>query len=171
MVKSKYIWIYLLRRQLPKSFFPTEKIVRVILSEHNINPRTKNLKPNFFKNRQGLSCIRLDFTNPNFCKKWGKHISDDKDRKYYGFACTYSKYINIYDKFWHLKYTPILDKKTKNPFHSDIFNKMYELENFESAAAEFNLLIEEIKEKWVINVDNFVNDEKWLNGEIKTPAL
>lgn len=117
--------------------------------------------------------MRLDFTDADFCKAWGKHFEPDNnpDRKYFGLACTYPKYVYLYDQFWSLEYTPLLDEEPKNPFHSDIFNSIYELEDNTAAAAEFNLLIDDIKTKWVVNEDENVEEEEWLNGDIVAPAL
>jgi hypothetical protein len=169
--KLKPIWIDLLKRPLPSRFYGKERIVRIIYSENNINPRNKNLKSNFFKHREGLSCMRLEFTDYNFCKNWAKKYEDiAKNRKYFGIACTCPNYIYLHNNHWYITYTPILEKSRKNLFHSDIINRMYSLEDYTSAEAEFNLLIEDIKRGWLVNVDDYLDEKEWKNGAINFPS-
>ncbi|MCH8318606.1 MAG: hypothetical protein IIA88_08935 [Bacteroidetes bacterium] len=75
---------------IPKIVYDDEKLVRVIFSPMNVNPKTQHIYANLFKsppNKDEVSVLRLFYTNADFCKTHGKRIQiPNKKRNFYGFA-------------------------------------------------------------------------------------
>lgn len=76
--------------EIPTEIENNEIIIRGIQSPRTINPKTNQLKPNFFKLRvgdSGCSCIRLDYTTIDFAKFHCKVFENiEKGCRYVGFV-------------------------------------------------------------------------------------
>lgn len=75
---------------IPKEIGLNERIIRGIQSPRAFNPKTKQLKSNFFKLRvgdKGCSCIRLDYTTIDYAKYHCKQFENKaKGCEYLGFV-------------------------------------------------------------------------------------
>src|SRR5882757_8815005 len=106
-------WVSYLGIVFPNFFFHKERIVRIIYSEQNINPRTNELKANFFSFRHNprtdkheLSVNRFEIDNVENLRILGKHLEDPNyKRNYYGLACTSVSNLSFYSKY-KLRFTP-----------------------------------------------------------------
>lgn len=154
-------WASYLVKVFLTTFLDNERIVRIIYSEQNINPRNKTLKNNFFKfdlnsetNKLELSCLRFELESISFCRKFGKATENPLyKRNYYGLGCTLPRFVNELDQY-EFKFSPILNSDPKNYFHCDIYDNFgYNIEIGEAKSAEINYRIEKLKEKWKVNED------------------
>lgn len=153
---------YLVKIFLP-DFSKEERIVRVIYSEYNINPKNNSLKSNFFRFDENektkkfeLSCIRFEFENLEFCRIFGVNNQNPQyKRNYYGLACTNAEAIIHNLNGYDLKFTPILDSLPKNYFHCDIYDNIKVSSQIGVANnAEINARTDELKKKWKVYHDD-----------------
>jgi hypothetical protein len=142
-------------------FFDEERIVRVIYSEYNVNPRTKSLKTNFFRFsynettlKNELSCIRFELDDLRFIRLFGEVTQDPNyDRNYYGLACTKPIKINQLEEY-KLKFTPDINRELKNYFHTDLYDNFTYIEEIGIAApAEVRYRADILKKIWNVNPD------------------
>lgn len=122
--------IIFLGKLFPSFFLSQERIIRLIYSEFNINPRNKKLRRSFVQFRPNtktekveLSCVRFEFEEIENCKIIGKSSEDPKfKRNFYGLGCTSVFLIKTF-KEHKLAFTPVLgNDKLQNPFHTDVIN-------------------------------------------------
>ena len=139
----------------PSFFCKKERIVRIIYSTQNINPKTKKLKANFVKFRWGskslkyeLSCNRFEIDSLENCRSRGlENANPDPKykRNFYGYGCT-SVAIIKGDNGYFLNYTPI---NPNNLSHCDIYDE--ELQNIvdgEAGQAITNYRREQFVQNW-----------------------
>jgi len=144
------------------SFHDDERIVRIIYSENNINPRNKTLKNNFFSfrfnsdtNKNELSCLRFELETIDFCRKFGKTNENPAfNRNYYGLGCTSPKLVKQLPDYV-FKFSPSLDTIPPNFFHCDIYDEYsYEPEIGQAKSAQTNFRIDALKARWKVNTDS-----------------
>lgn len=143
-------------------FFNDERIVRLIYSKQNINPKENKLKANFIRFRYNsetrkneLSCNRFELENIDYCRFLGNHFQDPaQERAYYGIGCTKVSYIKSFDVLT-LKYTPSLKNKPLNYSHSDVYHEMENADQQGVAnSAQLNVLKDEFIRLWQPYQDN-----------------
>ncbi len=154
----------------PDFFLSQERIVRIIYSTQNINPKNNSLKSNFFNfvnnpetGKNELSCSRFEFESIESYRALGKHHEDPNyKRNYYGLACTVVSYVEKLEGY-KFRFTPILNKNPKNYFHCDIYNGYSDFSQTGVAnSADKNYRIELLKSKWNPYQDNGISFTKEL---------
>ncbi len=152
--------IIFLGRIFPHFFLNHERIVRIIYSTQNINPKNNSLKSNFFRfiqnsktGRNELSCSRFEFESLERYRALGIHFQDPfYKRNYYGLACTLVAYIKEIDGF-RLWFTPIINQEPHNYFHCDICEVSAMAQTGVANPADSNYRIELLKERWLAHPD------------------
>jgi hypothetical protein len=148
---------------LSSEFKPKEKILRIVFHPKNFRKDGKP-KSNIFRSRTGedeVSVIRFDFTNPDFCKQYGKKIQNPRvKQQFHGFALILVDEIHNAD--CDIVFTPRNDEGTKfyNPYHSDI-KIGYVCNRGEELPAEYQFKVNEMKEKCRIYEDENPETDKW----------
>lgn len=144
----------------PGLFFKSERIIRIIYSDNDINPNTNNLRGSFFSFRvnpqtrkKELSTNRFEANTILQIRELGHYYTDGHKRNYYGVACTTVKRLASF-KEYKIKFTPSLKIKPNNYTHTDI----YDMNNYESQQnvanpADVNLRRDELKKIWKVCPD------------------
>src|SRR6266700_7075308 len=150
-------WVSYLGMIFPNLFFPKERIVRIIYSEQNINPRTKELKANFFTfrhnpdtNKHELSVNSFEIEQIEYLRILGNHFQEPVyKRNYYGLACTSISVLSSSPKY-KILFTPKLTNKPKNYSHCDIYDLLlYIPQPGVAKPPEVNLQLDTFKKTWL----------------------
>jgi hypothetical protein len=138
-------------------FSPSERIVRFIYSDHNLNSKTtpKTLKSNFVAFSQNtesgkyeLSCFRFELDSMKGCTTIGRSYENpEENRSYFGIACIDVAAILNWETH-SLAFTP----KSDNPNHVDIYDEIPMIEGRADNAA-INYKREMFRRVWKIYDD------------------
>lgn len=147
---------------ISSKFQPEEKILRIVFHPQNFTDGGKP-KSNIFRSRKGedeVSVIRYDYTNPDFCKNYGKKIQNPPKTNFYGFALILVKEITKTGS--EIIFTPRKKKKSRfyNPYHADI-KIGYVCTKGEPLPAEYQYKVDEMKEKARLYKDGNPKSECW----------
>lgn len=155
-------------------FDSKERIVRIIYSTKQVDPKTKDLKPQLFHFRLNpdtgkleLSTLRYELANLNFIREIGPIANDASQKRiYYGLAC--AKVAELLAlKEYSIAFTPNLKEEPKNPFHCDIYDNVgVPPEKGVARSAQDNLRTDNLKKLW-----SCYSDGEIINKDIVQPLV
>lgn len=158
-------------KSVPKEIEDSEKIVKVVFNNLNINAKGE-IRPNAFRvNTDDLSVNRLDYTTLNFCKRQGVQLEakskpEMTNKNFYGIALLFAQEIRI---LANVAYKPILKpRKNANKAHAEIvigFNK--KLNAGEVSEAQYTLITDDLAKKARLYTDRKDNLRVWESENAK----
>jgi hypothetical protein len=150
---------------IPNTFDSSERIVRVLYFPKLVTKDGKSIRALAFKSPKELdevSVIRLEYSNPNFCKTHGKkHQVPSDDRAYFGLAVI--KVDEIKASNADIVYSPDLPD---NPAHSDI-KIGFVCEKGKELPAEYSYIVGQLTKKARMFQDPDVSTETWDGAVLK----
>lgn len=133
----------------------TERILRILLHPKHVN--SKGIRPSAFRTPPGkdeISVTRLDYSTPDFCKKYGKRKLENNRSKFLGFAIL--KASEIRDFLAEVIYSPKLD----NLAHGDI-KIGFIPEKGEELPSEYQFIVKKLATTARRYDDIDVSQKKW----------